>query len=264
MSVLRFNRALVRRPGRSVVDGLRAVDRGAPDYDDVCSEHDAYVAALTAAGVEVDVLPPLEDFPDAVFVEDPAIVLPTGAILLRSKAPTRAGEAQALRAELEGRFARVVTLERGHADGGDVLVTPDAVVIGLSSRTDTEGAEALAARLSEFGLDSRIVRTPDDVLHLKSDCALLDDHTVLATTRLAASDVFTGLDVIEVVPGEETAANALRVNDVLFVAAQYARTRERLQAHGYRVVPLPTSAIERLDAGLSCLSLRWRDDGRPA
>src|SRR5690606_5442145 len=90
--VYRFNSVIVREPARSVVNGLRAVDTGNPTYEGVAAEHQAYIAALSAAGCEVTVLPALEDFPDSIFVEDPALVFPEGAIILRPGAATRMGE----------------------------------------------------------------------------------------------------------------------------------------------------------------------------
>jgi dimethylargininase len=138
-----------------------------------------------------------------------------------------------------------------------VLVTPGAVMIGLSARTDRRGAEALIELLAAIGRRGEIFHTPAGVLHFKSDCALLDEETVLSTSRLAASGVFERFRVIETVAGEEGAANALRVNDALFVGAGYPRTIELLCAAGYDVIPLPTAEITKIDAGLSCMSLRW-------
>ena len=257
MSVFHFNRALVRRPAASVVRGLRAVDRGAPTLEGIEREFDSYVAALREALVEVDILPPLDDFPDAIFVEDPALVFAEGAIVLRPGAPTRRGEASALAAELESRFPLVLRLEEGSVDGGDVMVTPARVLIGLSARTNEIGARALGRLLEELQRDSRIVTTPADVLHFKSDSSLLDDNTILATPRLARSGVFDGFRVIETPEGEEAAANVLRVNDRVLIGDHFGRTIDRLEAEGYRTVPLPIRQISLLDAGFSCLSLRW-------
>lgn len=120
MSVFHFNRAIVREPGRSVVRGLRNDASAMPDFDGVMHEHRAYVAALRAAGLAVDVLPALENFPDSVFVEDPALVFSEGAIVLRPGAPSRRDEAEAMSAALSSRFERVLAIERGHADGGDI------------------------------------------------------------------------------------------------------------------------------------------------
>jgi dimethylargininase len=253
-----FTDALVREPGRSVSGGLRAVDAGDPTYEGVAAEHRAYVAALKAAGVDVEVLPPLEAFPDSVFVEDPALVFGEGAVLLDPGADSRRGEAEALRPVLERRFDRVLDLDEGRAEGGDVLVTPRAVMIGLSDRTDRTGAEALATQLAKLGRTGRIIQPPPGVLHFKTACSLLDDETVLATPALAAGGAFEGMRVLLTPDGEEAAANALRINDVVLAGRVFPRTIAMLEAEGYRVVPLDVSQIGRIDAGLSCMSLRWR------
>lgn len=256
--VYSFDNAIVRLPPVSVTRGLRAEDRGAPTHEGVGTEHRLYVEALQAAGVEVEVLPAQEEFPDSLFVEDPALVFPEGAILLRPGAQSRFGETAAIEPVLRRRFDKVLSLPApGFADGGDVLVTPDKVMIGLSDRTTREGADALIALLAELGRKGVIVTTPPGVLHFKSDCSLLDASTMLATTRLAASGVFDGLRVLLAPEGEEAAANALRVNERVFVGADYPRTAAMLEAEGYSVVRLPTGEIAKIDAGLSCMSLRW-------
>jgi dimethylargininase len=254
----RFDNAIVRRPAPSVVDGLRAEDRGSPSYEGVLAEHRAYVAALEAAGVAVQVLEPLADFPDSIFVEDPALVFTEGAVLLHPGAPSRAGERAFVAPVLKERFATVLEIAEGFADGGDVLTLPDRVMIGLSARTDRAGAQALADCLTRLGKRSQIVETPAGVLHFKTDCSLLDDETILSTARLAASGVFAGKKVLLTPPGEEAAANALRVNDVVLVGAGFPATRALLEKNGYRVVALQTGEIGKIDAGLSCMSLRWK------
>lgn len=257
--VYRFNSAIVRRPGRSVVSGLRADDRGDPTFEGVAAEHATYVAALEDAGVRVSVLPALEAFPDSIFVEDPALVFTEGAILLRPGAETRAREVEHIAPSLREHFETVIQLGAGFADGGDILTTPDRVLIGLSARTDRAGAEALQSALAKLGRKSDVVTTPAGVLHFKTDCSLLDEERILSTQRLAASGVFNNFRIIAVPDGEEAAANALRVNDKVFVGADYPRTIEKLQKEGFDIVPLKTSEIGRIDAGLSCMSLRWFD-----
>jgi len=257
--VYQFSSAIVRQPGLSVGDGLRVVDQGAPRYDRVKAEHDAYCTALAAAGVSVQVLEPIEGFPDALFVEDPALVFAEAAILLRAGAPSRRDEVATIAPILRERFETVLALPRGTVDGGDVLVMPDAVMIGLSSRTNREGAEALVDCLAGIGRVGRILQTPRGVLHLKSDCALLDESTILSTARLAASGVFKAFTQIITPEGEEAGANALRVNDTVFVGNDYPGTAGLLVAAGYQVTGLPTSEIAKIDAGLSCMSLRWHN-----
>ncbi len=252
-----FARALVRAPSKSVTGGLRAHGGEGPSYDGVAQEHREYVAALTEAGVTVEILPALEEFPDAVFIEDPAIVFPEGAILLRPGAPSRRGEAAVLASDLTARFEETLALDEGFADGGDVLNIGDRVLIGVSARTDSAGAARLVRLLDKVGRTGEIAQTPPGVLHFKSDSALVDHETVLATPRLAASGVFKGLRVIETAPGEEAVANALRMNGDLLFAEGFPRTAERLERVEARLVPLSTEQIARIDAGLSCMSLRW-------
>lgn len=258
--VFHFDHAITRAPAASVVDGLRAVDRGAPTLGGVRREFEAYVAALEDAGVRVETLPPLDDFPDSIFVEDPALVFTEGAIVLRPGAPSRLGESAAIASVLRDRFVRVLELTEGFAEGGDMLTTPDAVLIGRSSRTNEAGAREVERLLKELDRRATIVTTPPGVLHFKTDCSLLDEETILATSRLARSGIFAGYRVLLTPNGEEAAANALRVNHRVFVGESFPRTADLLGAAGYKVVLLPGAHIALLDAGFSCLSLRWKAD----
>lgn len=253
-----FTDAIVRRPGASVVKGLRADGGEDPTLEGVLAEHAGYVAALRAAGLAVEELEPLQDFPDAIFVEDPALVFTEGAILLRPGAPSREAEGQFLRDTLRRRFPQVLEQTEGYADGGDVLVMPDRAYIGLSARTDRTGAEALGRLLEELGMRWQVAETPAEVLHLKTASSLVDEETVLATAPLAASCIYAGYRVLEVPAGEESGANVLRVRDTLLVGAGFPRLAEMLDGFGAKVVVLPNAEIAKIDAGFTCMSLRWR------
>jgi dimethylargininase len=253
-----FTHALLRRPGRSVANGLSASGGPAPVYEQVLAEHHAYAQALERVGLTVEVLEPLEDFPDSIFVEDPALVFGEGAILLDPGAPSRNGEGVHMLPALERRFPQVRRIEAGHADGGDVMVTPDAVLIGLSTRTDRTGAESLVRALGRIGKVARIVQPPAGALHLKTIASLIDDETVLTTPEGRDSGLFAHFRQIVTDPEEVAAANALRVNGTLLLAANHPRIAERLDAAGYALDLLDTTHIARIDAGLSCMSLRWR------
>ncbi len=253
----RFTRAISRKPARSCVDGIRAVDRGAPDHSLFQEQHAAYVAALETAGVSVTLLEPEEAFPDSVFVEDPALCLPEGAILLRPGAASRAGEATTMASALDNAFETVRHLEVGTIDGGDILTTETEVILGLSERSSHEGADALGRILADWGQSLRVADTPDGVLHFKSDCAILDAETILATPRLAASGAFSDYRVIETAAGEEATANAIRINDHIFLDDRFPQTADALDKAGYALVPLNISEAAKLDGGLSCMSLRF-------
>lgn len=256
----RFSHAICRTPARSIVDGLRAGKGPDPDADIFARQFDAYVAALEQAGLHVTRLPPLEAFPDSVFVEDPALCLPEGAIILRPGAASRIGEAAELERVLEPGFERLAILcGPGFVDGGDIMVTGSEVIVGLSARTDAAGFAELADILHRWGLAARCVDTPRGVLHLKTASAILGTRTVLCTPAMARSGIFEGYTLIETAPGEEAAANAIRVNDTVFVSAGFEETAARI-ADALRdvdVVALDTSQAARVDGGLSCMSLRF-------
>lgn len=240
-----------------MINGLRAGGGPDPSLAGLLVEHAAYVAALEAAGLAVTLLEPLEDFPDAIFVEDPALVFPECAILLRPGAASRAGEGAFLRPVLEQMFDTVLDLPEGHADGGDVLAMGGTVYIGLSARTDRAGAAALARLLEATGRKAVVAETPASVLHLKTASSLVDEETILATRELAASGVYDGYRVLVIPEGEEAGANVLRVNDTIIAGSRFPRILELLDSHGARVVTLENTEIEKIDAGFTCLSLRW-------
>ncbi|ALH81874.1 dimethylarginine dimethylaminohydrolase family protein [Sphingopyxis macrogoltabida] len=257
-SAYAFTRALCRAPARSAVKGIRADGGPDPDFYGLLAEHEAYVATLRDLGLAVDVLDPLDDFPDALFTEDVALTFPEGAILLRPGAPSRAGEVGHIRAPLAARHKRLLAMSGpGFADGGDILRLVDRVIIGLSARTDRAGAEELAGLLAELGYRAVIAETPPGVLHFKTGCGLIDERTILAVPALAACPEFDGLEVILTPPGEEPAANILRVRDTVLVGDRWSATHALLAARGLEVRPLPTDQIAHIDAGLSCMSLRW-------
>lgn len=258
MRVFDFSDAIVRTPGRSVVQGILKNRSVVPAYDGVLAEHTAYVEALRAAGLSVEILPPLEDFPDSVFVEDPALVFSNGAILLRPGTPTRAGEGEHLRLALQRRFETLVVLpENLYADGGDVLAVPGRVFIGLSRRTEREGAEELSRLLGQLELPATIVEPPQGSLHLKSAVSIVAEETLLASAAIAKAGMFRGFEILVPPPEEDRSAHTLRINDTLFVPAHFPRTADLLARKGYGVRLLEATEIRKLDAGLSCMSLRW-------
>ena len=253
-----FTNALCRTPAPSAVNGIRAGGGPDPDFAILLAEHEAYVEALRALGLAVDVLPPLDDFPDALFTEDVALTFPKGAILLRPGAPTRAGEVVHIQQALAERHPRLLAMTGpGHADGGDVLRLADRVIIGLSDRTDRTGAEELAGLLGELGHRAEIAKTPKSVLHFKTGCSLIDETTILAVPAMRDCPEFAGLEVVLTLPGEEGAANILRVRDTVLVGRRWQATQDLLAARGIDFRPMATHEIARIDAGLSCMSLRW-------
>ncbi len=254
----RFTHAITRRPAPSIVQGLRAVDTGAPDLARMQAHHADYIAALKSTGAVVMELPPLDAYPDSVFVEDTALCLPEGAVIMRPGAPSRLGEAAEMAPHLAALYGdlRPVT-GPGFIEGGDILVTESEILVGRSARTDAAGIEELTRLVAGWGHRVREVFTPAGVLHFKTDCSLMDAETILATPRLAASGCFDGYRVIHTADGEEAAANAIRFNDIVLFAAGFPRTRDALVKAGFSVVEIGNSECAKLDGGMSCLSLRF-------
>lgn len=255
----RFTHAVTRRPSASITRGLRAVDTGNPDLALMERHHTDYIAALKAAGAEVIELPPLDGYPDSVFVEDTALCLPQGAVIMRPGAPSRLGEAAEMAPVLEGLYSTVrrIAGEDSFIEGGDILVTETEILVGRSARTNAAGVAELAELVADWGHRVRELHTPPGVLHFKTDCSLMDAETVLSTDRLAASGCFAGYRVIPVAAGEEASANAIRYNDSVLFPAGFPRTRDRLVDAGYNVTEIGNSECAKIDGGMSCLSLRF-------
>ena len=165
-----FTRAITRAPCKSITSGLRAVDIGTPDLDQLRTDHALYVATLKETGATVTELPAVDDFPDSVFVEDTALCLAQGAILMRPGAPTRMGEVAHMAPHLRELYNDVREIQGpGHIEGGDILTTSKEILVGLSDRTDMEGVEELRTLVKDWGYSVRVVNTPEGVLHFKTD-----------------------------------------------------------------------------------------------
>ncbi len=253
-----FSRAITRAPSASIVHGLRALDTGTPDLARMQSAHQSYINALIEAGLAVTELGALEEFPDSVFVEDTALCLAEGAVLMRPGAATRAGEVAQMAPALRHFYNEVLQISGpGFIEGGDILVNGKTILVGRSARTDAAGIAELAGLVAAWGYQVRELSTPDGVLHFKTDCSLLDEKTVLATERLAASGCFSDYQVILTAPGEDAAANAIRCNHLVLMAAGFPGTSARLREAGFTVREIDNSECAKLDGGMSCLSLRF-------
>ena len=192
-----------------------------------------------------------------MFVEDPAITYKDFCIILRPGAHSRFGEQTVFKNEAKDYFDEVFVIENGSIEGGDILNINENFIIGLSERTDIAGAEELAGLLKSLGAKVEITKTPKGVLHFKSDCSLLDNDTILQTEKMSSTKLFNKKFKTIIVPrGEEIAANSLRINENLLVPQGYRKTCELL-AKNYNVKLVNVSEISKVDAGLSCMSLRW-------
>lgn len=240
-----------------MVDGLSTANLGRPDYAHALRQHQAYVDALRRCDLTVDVLPALEAFSDSVFVEDAALCTARGALLTRPGAPSRRDEPEHLAKALHAHYPELARITApGTLDAGDVMMAGDVFYIGLSQRTNRAGAEQLAAWLVRLGYRAEFVPLAAG-LHLKSDMAYLEHNRLLITSVFAAHPAFSLFDRLVVDDDERGAANAVWVNGRVLMAQGYGKTAAMLRARGVEVIELDISEYQKLDGGLSCLSLRF-------
>ena len=252
--VTRFSNAIARLPAASAVNGLRAQNTGAVDINLMAKQHNDYQEALRLAGVFVLELHALPECPDAQFVEDTALCLPGLAVMMRPWAKTRKDEVAPMRGALSQFFDDIVD---DCVEAGDILITPSEVLVGLSAGTDQAGADQLRSILNARGYVMRVMKTPPDILHFKTDCSLIDDHCILANERLTFSGCFNGYQTLLVPLGEEPAANVIRINNHIIMPAGYPKTRSMLRVEGFEVLTVGNSECAKIDGGMSCLSLRF-------
>lgn len=257
---LPFTRAIVRPPSSNFADGLTTQELGAPSYELALQQHARYCQALRQCGLELTELPSDPNYPDSTFVEDTAILTPRGAILARPGALSREGEVTAMRTVLQRFYDRLaeITLP-GTLDGGDICEAGEHFFIGVSERTNEAGARQLVDFLASLGYTSDLVdiHGVQGILHLKSGIASLGDGRLALIDALAEHPAFHGYEIIRLEPQENYAANCVRVNDYVLVASGFPVFQQALQDHGYRPLPLNMSEFQKMDGGLSCLSLRF-------
>lgn len=232
---------------------LTHLERVPIDAARAAAQHSAYEQALSDAGFDVIRLPELPDHPDAVFVEDNALLLGDHAIVTRPGAASRRGEIEATAAGLAPHFT-LHRIEQGFVDGGDVLRIGDCLYVGRSTRTDRAGIAALGALAAPLGFAVREAELRD-CLHLKTGATLAGDDLLLVDPKAVDPAQFTGVEAIHVDPAEPAAANAVRAGRHLILPAGNPRTAAALRARGIAVVEVDVSELQKAEAGVTCMSL---------
>jgi dimethylargininase len=254
---MKFTRAIVRTPADTLVKGLTTSDLGKPDYEKARIQHLAYIDALRELGLEVMMLPMDDRFPDSVFVEDTAVITPEFGIITRPGAVTRRDEIVEMEGVMRRFFLDVELIESpGTVDGGDVLQAGNRFYVGISKRTNANGAGQLAEKLKKHGFEV-IILPVEKSLHLKSDVAWLGNDTLIVTPAFANQPDFADYKKIVTPEEERYAANCVMINGVVLVAEGFPATRELIEKEGYKTKALDVSEFRKLDGGLSCLSLRF-------
>lgn len=255
MSPRAFTRAVSPRLAECQLTHL---DRVPIDVAKAIAQHAAYEQALVDAGLEVIRLPDLPDDPDAVFVEDTALLLDGHAIITRPGTASRAGETVSTAAGLEGHF-EVHRIQSGYLDGGDVLRIGRTLYVGLSTRTDAVGIDALRKAAAPLGYDVAEAQLRQ-CLHLKTGATYAGRDSggapvLLFDPHCVDPSQFPGVEPLSVDHREPAAANCLRVADRLIIPAGNPRTAEKLKARGFLVIELDVSELQKAEAGVTCMSL---------
>ena len=251
-----FKNAIIRKPNKSIQNGLSSQNLH-PDYKIIEEEHRNYIKAINESGLKINLLESLEEYPDSIFVEDPALTYNSTIIILSPFDSSRNGEKNIIKNEIKHLFDNILFVEDGFVEGGDILNINNHFIIGLSHRTNKLGADNLSIILQRLGATVEICRTPNDILHFKSECSVLDEDVILVSNKMAQLDYLkSNYHLIELPTGEEGAANALRINDKLLLPNGFDKAEDMLSKK-YNIIKVKVDEIAKVDAGLSCMSLRW-------
>jgi dimethylargininase len=252
-----FTRAIARKPGPNFAQGLTtAINEEPPRYEILVNQHEGYIAALQSIGLEVILLDALSDHPDAYFVEDTAVIAANVAVITNPGADTRKGEEKTI-APVLAKYRKTENIQApGTVDGGDVLQVGKHFFVGVSERTNPEGADQLGRILEGHGYTWTTVAVGAG-LHFKSSVNFVGKNTLLVTEDFAGREQLKGYDTIVVDRSESYAANTLLINDHLLIPRGYPGTRKKLEALGFKIIELDTSEVRKMDGGLTCLSLRF-------
>ncbi|CAM2871421.1 dimethylarginine dimethylaminohydrolase family protein [Legionella worsleiensis] len=254
-----FHNAIVRTPSASMIHGLTTSSSlGAPDYALALVQHQHYIQALSQCGLEVTILPAIERFPDSCFVEDVALLTKNTAFLTRPGAVSRQDEVREIEKTIITFYKdQIIQIEApGTLEAGDVLAIDNHFYIGLSARTNQEGANQLINGLTRNGYCASTVEL-NEFLHLKTGISYLDHGYVLVSGELVNHPAFAHLKQIIVPPEEAYAANCIMVNGTVLLAQGYPETKKQIHALGFNCIELDVSEFKKIDGGLSCLSLRF-------
>ncbi len=252
-----YSKAIVRTPCRNIIYGLTSANLGFPEYSVALHQHHEYIEALIECGLDVTVLKADENYPDSVFVEDTALLTPQCAIITNPGAHSRKGETLEMSKTLSRFYSTVETIEdRGTLDAGDVMMVGEHFYIGLSERTNENGANQLISILNRYGMTASTI-TLEKSLHLKTGVSYLENNNLLATGEFLSKSEFQHFNIIEIDDDECYAANCVWINDKVLVPKGFSKTKRKIEKFDYTTITVDVSEFQKLDGGLSCLSLRF-------
>jgi dimethylargininase len=252
-----FKRAIVKKPGKSMVDGLTTAGLGLPDYENALVQHAGYVKALKECGLEVVVLEGDERYPDSTFVEDTALLTRECAIITNPGAMSRQGETEDIKDALKAYYNNIEEVQApGMVEAGDIMMVGSHFYIGLSERTNEEGARQVIQFLEKYGMSGETVSLKE-VLHLKTGVAYLERNNLVACGEFLSKEAFQEFNILPIDEDESYAANCIWVNGTVLLPSGFPKAKETITKAGYAVKEVDVSEFRKLDGGLSCLSLRF-------
>lgn len=252
-----FTKAIVRTPCKAMVAGITTANLGIPDYKNALAQHHDYIAALRECGLEVTCLDADENFPDSTFVEDVALMTSQCAILTNPGANSRRDEVKSMRPVVKSFYKDIESIENpGTVEAGDIMMVGFHFYIGLSERTSQTGADQMVALLEKYGLTGSVV-TLTEVLHLKTGLGYLENNNLLACGEFLTKAEFQQYNILEVDPDEAYAANSVWINDTVLTPKGFPKTKRLILDAGYKIREVDVSEFQKIDGGLSCLSLRF-------
>jgi len=252
-----FSKAIVRTPGKSIVNGLTSASLGPVDYQKALVQHQGYIDALNHCGLEVICLDPDETFPDSTFVEDTALLTPHCAIITNPGAPSRQGEVHKIKEVVKNYYTSIEAVKApGTVDAGDIMMVGSHYYIGISERTTIEGAGQVINILNHYGMTASTLEL-NNVLHLKTGVAYLENNTMVTCGEFISNKEFQTFKRLTIDTSEAYAANCVNVNKKVIIAKGYPQTNQLLTDNGFLTMIVDVSEFRKLDGGLSCLSLRF-------
>ncbi|WP_394175891.1 dimethylarginine dimethylaminohydrolase family protein [Thalassotalea litorea] len=252
-----FTRAIVRKPCKAMLSGLTTANMGLPDYELACEQHQDYISALKECGLQVTELPALEAYPDSCFVEDVALLTPNCAIITNPGAQSRRGETEHIEDAIQEFYPQLLRIgSKGHVEAGDIMMVGKHFYIGLSERTDTHGASQLMDMLALHGMTGSMVAM-SELLHLKTGLSYLENNNLLTYGEMHTHPDFADFNRIEIDADEDYAANSVWINGTVLVPKGFPKALHKIQQLGYKTREVDMSEFQKLDGGLSCLSLRF-------
>ena len=252
-----FSRAIVRTPCENLVNGITTANLGLPDYNLALIQHQGYVDALRKCGLEVIVLDANEGFPDSTFVEDTALLTPECAVITNPGVLSRRGETAGIRKVIRNYYSDIAEIsEPGTLEAGDVKMVGNHYYIGLSKRTNEAGAKQLIDILESYRMTGSAIKL-EKVLHLKTGVSYLEKNNFVVAGEFITNPEFKKYNQLKIDDDESYAANCVWINDHVLVAKGFPKTKKIIEEAGYNIIEVDVSEFQKLDGGLSCLSLRF-------